>query len=96
MNKGRRERERGDTVTPFPGQDFPGMIRTDKANKGKGPRPFLMPDKGAALAAILDRAADRIGRDDPELIAVDLITEIRRAGLYGGMNRADSLGLKKK
>ena len=55
-----------------------------------------MPDKGAALAAILDRAADRIGRDDPELIAVDLITEIRRAGLYGGMNRADSLGLKKK
>ena len=85
MNKGRRERERGDTVTPFPGQDFPGMKRADKANTGKGPRPFPMPDKGAALAAILDRAADRIGRDDPELIAVDLITEIRRAGLYGGM-----------
>ncbi len=61
-----------------------------------GPRPFPMPDKAAALAAILDRAADRIGRDDPELIAVDLITEIRRAGLYGGMIRADSLGLKKK
>jgi len=81
MNKGRRERR----TRPGEPVDFPGMKRADKVNTGKGPRPFPMPDKGAALAAILDRAADRIGRDDPELIAVDLINEIRRAGLYGGM-----------
>ena len=90
------EKNRERRTRPGEPVDFPGMKRADKANTGKGPRPFPMPDKGAALAAILDRAADRIGRDDPELIAVDLINEIRRAGLYGGMNRADSLGLKKK
>jgi hypothetical protein len=90
------EKNRERRTRPGEPVDFPGMKRADKANTGKGPRPFPMPDKAAALAAILDRAADRIGRDDPELIAVDLITEIRRAGLYGGMNRADSLGLKKK
>ena len=86
MNKGRRERERGDTVTPFPGQDFPGMIRTDKANKGKGPRPFEVPktpdNDRAALAAILDRAADRVGTTAPREIAAALVADLIRAGLY--------------
>ena len=86
MNKGRRERERGDTVTPFPGQDFPGMIRTDKANKGKGPRPFEVPktpdNDRDTLAAILDRAADRVGTTAPREIAAALVADLIQAGLY--------------
>lgn len=81
-NQARKEREK--TKTPksqHTPQDFPGMDSADKTNKGKGPIPFKMPDKSATLAGIIDRAADRVGKDAPEMIARDLIDEIRKAGL---------------
>jgi len=75
-----RNRARKEKAGPA-GRDFPGMNKADKANRGKGPRPFAGPDLSTALGRLLDAASDRVGQDDPVTIARELVAELKNAGL---------------